>query len=177
MNDYDQRLLKKLRRRLLVRDNEISDERVTTVTEGTLMEMGARIEIVKEDLAEAFRPLTDVLLRVVVWMARRMERSQEEEESMIELTGHALDQGWEPHKEETWKYRFATLREPVTMKHWNGHGADPEYTDVPLEAGHRVKIVMVSRFGDVGITENLDAETGYGARVPLDVLTDFGREP
>jgi hypothetical protein len=40
-------------------------------------------------------------------------------------------------------------------------------------AGVPVRIVMASRLGDVGITENLAAERGYSARVWLDELTDF----
>lgn len=52
----------------------------------------------------------------------------------------------------------------------------PEYTEIPLEAGHRVKITMVSRMGDVGITDDLTAENGYTARLFLEQLCDFGTE-
>lgn len=97
------------------------------------------------------------------------------------LVGHAMDHGWIPHKPATWAYRFASLREPLVMRHFTGKhvrdekgNLEPEFREVPLAAGHRVKIVMVSRFGDVGITEELDRETGYGARVELDRLCDFG---
>ena len=83
---------------------------------------------------------------------------------MIELKGSAMDQGWVPHEPETWKYRFATLKFPRTMSHWNGHGANPEYTKVDLKAGHRVQIVMVSRFGDVGITDFLALLTVWARR-------------
>jgi hypothetical protein len=34
-----------------------------------------------------------------------------------------------------------------------------------LKAGTEVKVVMVSRFGDCGITTNLEAENGYSNRV------------
>lgn len=94
-----------------------------------------------------------------------------------ELTGHPMDLGWMPHRPETWKYRFASLRKPIVMSHWMRQSDDkgnPMFHEVPLEAGHRVKIVMVSRFGDVGITEDLEAENGYAARVALDDLCDFG---
>ena len=47
--------------------------------------------------------------------------------------------------------------------------------ETEFEAGTRVKIVMVSSLGDVGVTPNLDAEHGYGARVMLDEL-DFTAE-
>ena len=39
--------------------------------------------------------------------------------------------------------------------------------------GKRVRVVMASRFGDVGITERLDVENGYSKRVLLPDLTDF----
>lgn len=37
----------------------------------------------------------------------------------------------------------------------------------------RVRVVMASRMGDVGITKNLDAEHGYDWRVSVSELTDF----
>lgn len=37
----------------------------------------------------------------------------------------------------------------------------------------RVKLVMASRMGDVGITTNLEAESGYDQRVSLDQLSEF----
>lgn len=43
--------------------------------------------------------------------------------------------------------------------------------------GKRVRVVMASRFGDVGITEDLDAEYGYSQRVFLPELTDFSPTP
>lgn len=94
---------------------------------------------------------------------------------MIELTGHALDHGWVPHKPETWKYHYARLRHAVDMYHYRGEWRDgePVFDTVPCGAGQPVKIVMVSRFGDVGVTEDLSAENGYGARLRLDDLYDF----
>lgn len=93
------------------------------------------------------------------------------------LVGHAMDHGWMPHKPETWRYRFASIRDPLVMKKWNQRKPGlPEFSDVPLEAGARVKIVMVSRFGDVGITDDLSAEFGYHARVELDRLCDFAAD-
>jgi hypothetical protein len=43
--------------------------------------------------------------------------------------------------------------------------------------GKRVRVVMASRFGDVGITEVLTAEHGYSNRVTIDELSDFGINP
>lgn len=44
-------------------------------------------------------------------------------------------------------------------------------------AGRRVRVVMASRFGDVGITTNLDAERGYVARVAVEDLSNFSATP
>jgi hypothetical protein len=77
---------------------------------------------------------------------------------------------WVPHERETWPWQLATLRRPVGFRTWHGHGASPEFTYRTEPAGTKVKIVMVSRLGDVGITTDLDAEYGYDARVDLDVL-------
>ena len=41
----------------------------------------------------------------------------------------------------------------------------------------RVRLVMASRFGNVGITEDLKTATGYSHRVSLDELSDFGEKP
>lgn len=43
--------------------------------------------------------------------------------------------------------------------------------------GIRVRIVMASRMGDVGITPKLDEEYGYRNRVTLDELTNFSDKP
>lgn len=56
---------------------------------------------------------------------------------------------------------FASMKETVTHqgKTW--------------QKGQRVRVVMVSRFGDVGITQRLQDASGYGIRLSLDYLTDF----
>ena len=42
--------------------------------------------------------------------------------------------------------------------------------------GKGVRVVMASRMGDVGITENLKAGHGYDLRVYLPQLSDFSKE-
>ena len=42
---------------------------------------------------------------------------------------------------------------------------------------NRVQLVMASRFGDVGITNDLSSDSGYGTRVGLFMLTDFSENP
>jgi len=43
--------------------------------------------------------------------------------------------------------------------------------------GKRVQLVMASRFGDVGITEDLKCYRGYNNRVMIDQLTNFSETP
>lgn len=59
---------------------------------------------------------------------------------------------------------FAVLTKPIVMRKWRGHGAKPEFNEVPLPAGTKVRVVMASRFGDVGITDDLTATSGYHYR-------------
>lgn len=69
---------------------------------------------------------------------------------------------------------FATLTETVAV-HENVSQHGP-ITAMKLDAGTRIRVVMASRFGDVGITSDLTAEHGYMARVDVDMLTDFSEE-
>ncbi|KKM97716.1 hypothetical protein LCGC14_1165340 [marine sediment metagenome] len=43
--------------------------------------------------------------------------------------------------------------------------------------GKRVRLVMVSRLGDVGITYKLEQKNGYSHRVSVDELSNFGPTP
>lgn len=85
---------------------------------------------------------------------------------------------WIAHERNTWPFRYMTVREgqEVTL-----NPALDESKKKVLPSGTRVKIVMVSRLGDVGITDILTAETGYSLRVYLANLetqfTDFSNEP
>jgi hypothetical protein len=86
---------------------------------------------------------------------------------------HAMSRGWMPHKPETWPHRYATLKRDVAMLHLR----DSKEVEISVPAGSTVKLVMVSRFGDVGVTEDLTAENGYGVRLPLCDLCDWRDEP
>lgn len=68
--------------------------------------------------------------------------------------------------------KIFTLRETVVGQQWHGHYADPEFTPVTMEAGSKVKVVMCSRFGDVGITPDLTVDHGYIARVDPEMLEE-----
>jgi hypothetical protein len=41
----------------------------------------------------------------------------------------------------------------------------------------RVRVVMASRLGDLGVTRNLNAETGYERRVMICELSNFSETP
>lgn len=49
----------------------------------------------------------------------------------------------------------------------------PEPSLFAMYLGERVRVVMASRFGDVGISRNLDQPHGYFSRVGVDQLCDF----
>lgn len=89
---------------------------------------------------------------------------------------------WTPHHPSTWPFRYMTTKEPITLNIWNQRRpGEPEYTDKPLPIGTRVKIVMVSRFRDVGITDDLTTEYGYHLRINISELEqkfeNFSNEP
>lgn len=86
--------------------------------------------------------------------------------------------GMIPHERDTWCFRFGEIKEPITMEHYKGYweNGEPAMDKIDLPAGTTVKIVMVSRFGDVGITEKLDTDRNYGARVKLNALENLRKE-
>lgn len=64
----------------------------------------------------------------------------------------------------------------IVGREWHGHSAVPEYTDLLMPANSRVKVVMASDSGDVGITPHLDDECVYVARCcPGLLVSDDGK--
>ena len=64
------------------------------------------------------------------------------------------------------------------MHVWNQRRkGEPEFTDRVVPVGGTVKIVMASRFGDVGLTDDLKAEHGYHIRVDLNNLDKMFENP
>lgn len=65
-----------------------------------------------------------------------------------------------------WDYQiYAKTTRDVEMSVWNGiHPVNENTTEHICKAGTRVRVWMVSRFGDVGITDNLENPRGYDAR-------------
>ena len=76
-------------------------------------------------------------------------------------------------------HAYVTTTEPVVMRRWQGHGNDPEFIDDEVPAGRTLKVVMISRFGDFGLTDDLNAEHGYQARIEFESLAikDLRWEP
>lgn len=61
-----------------------------------------------------------------------------------------------------------------------GHGSlrdDPRPKLFADYNGKRVRVLMASRFGDVGITSALEAEYGYDRRVEVSALSNFSETP
>lgn len=72
------------------------------------------------------------------------------------------------------------LRKYLAWARGPGHGMTQTKPHPQLYANHegvRVRVVMASRLGDVGITTILANEYGYQRRVNVDSLTDFGDTP
>ena len=67
---------------------------------------------------------------------------------------------------------FAEITKSTTLSFYQGYWDEnePVMVDHEIPEGTTVKIVMWSRFGDVGITDDLEADFGYGARVSLSEL-------
>jgi hypothetical protein len=67
-------------------------------------------------------------------------------------------------------------RLPASEKHMcNINGVNPQlYADC---FGKRVRVVMASRMGDLGVTSNLNKEHGYELRVFVEELSNFSNKP
>lgn len=81
-------------------------------------------------------------------------------------------QPWKPNVSSWWDYEiYATTTVDIEMHVWNGKhhpSVQDNTTTHTCYAGTRVRVWMVSRFGDCGITDNLTNPHGYNARVDAD---------
>jgi hypothetical protein len=88
-----------------------------------------------------------------------------------------VDHGWMHGKIFRLKIDVPHARE--YLGYWNA--TEPAMKPTPYKAGDLVKVVMVSRFGDCGITTDLKKENGYAARVEPESLelvqSDESRNP
>lgn len=84
----------------------------------------------------------------------------------------SINDTWIPHEPSTWPWRLANLKRDVMGSVFQGYWDKgcPVMKEHPMSKGTAVKIVMVSRFRDVGITDDLSKEYGYCAIVQLDDL-------
>ncbi len=65
----------------------------------------------------------------------------------------------------------AVTTQDIEMRVWNGTRETENHI---CKKGTRARVTMVSRFGDVGITDNMDRPNGYDVRVDPDKhLTDY----
>lgn len=72
------------------------------------------------------------------------------------------------------KFITAKVKQDVTMHVWNGkHPVDGNMSEHVCKAGTVVRVWMVSRFGDVGITDNFENARGYDLRVEPEMLEDL----
>lgn len=77
-------------------------------------------------------------------------------------------------------HAFVTTTEPLPLRRWNGnHPYDENTTTSTVPAGATLKIVMVSRMGDVGLTDDLTANNGYCLRLDWEdaAMTNIRRNP
>jgi hypothetical protein len=71
---------------------------------------------------------------------------------------------------------YAKTTKDLEMNVWNGiHPFEQNTTKHICKAGTKVRVWMVSRFGDVGVTDNLENPKGYDVRgLDADIdLTDY----
>lgn len=70
---------------------------------------------------------------------------------------------------------YAETTKDITMQVWNHkHPAEQNMESHVCKESTKVRVWMVSRFGDVGITDVLENPRGYHARVDADLhLTNF----
>jgi hypothetical protein len=82
---------------------------------------------------------------------------------------------WLPHRPETWPAYYGELPEDTVFYDFNQRTRETTKRTVP--AGTTVRIVMASRFGDVGITDDLSRERGYGSRLCPEQLSNLRKTP
>jgi hypothetical protein len=79
-------------------------------------------------------------------------------------------------------HAYVTVARKLVLKKWNGrHPSDDKsnWSEAIMQPGATLKIVMVSRFGDCGLTDDLSAINGYHIRVEFDdpSITNIRRNP
>ena len=67
---------------------------------------------------------------------------------------------------------YAHVLNDINIKHWNGHGSNPEFTEHLCKKDTKVRVWMVSRMGDVGVTDNI-IKNGYDNRIDIETLYNW----
>ena len=63
------------------------------------------------------------------------------------------------------KTAFCTVIQPLVLTKGDSDAPDQNVKDVVVKVGSTLKIVMVLGFGDIGLADDLNAESGYDIRV------------
>ena len=106
-------------------------------------------------------------------MSKRRELNLQEEQIIDELYRRKMLGFIDTHA-------YCTTTKLLQMRRWNKqHPVDQNTTIYDVPSGTTLKIVMISRLGDVGLTDQLDAVCGYGLRVMIDSdeIKDIRRHP
>lgn len=110
-------------------------------------------------------------------MSNEYELTREQNPNFFKLWDLKCVQRWndeQKHLKHWYSYDiYAKTIKDIEMRVWNGqHPVEQNTTNHICKAGTKVMVWMVSRFGDVGITDNLENPTGYNVR-GLDADTDL----
>ena len=115
-------------------------------------------------------------------MEEEKQITREENPAFFKLWDLKCVQRWkdeQKHLKDWYSYEiYAKTTKDLTMNVWNGKhepSVDANCKKHICKAGTRVRVWMVSRFGDVGVTDNLKNPKGYDVR-GLDAdadLTDY----
>lgn len=92
----------------------------------------------------------------------RMERTKRQltaEENAV------VDELYRRKQRHEMTHGYVTTTEPVPMGSKDDKGPWGGNPDRIIPPGTTLKIVMVSRFGDAGLTDRLDADYGYDVRL------------
>jgi hypothetical protein len=91
-----------------------------------------------------------------------------------------IDELYEKKANMEMTHAYVTTQEPVELSEWNGnHPVEKNLRRHTVKPKTTLKIVMVSRFGDCGLTDDLTTDYGYDVRMNFDDerIYNIRREP
>jgi hypothetical protein len=97
------------------------------------------------------------------------EFTKEQNPNFFKLWDLKCVQRWrddQKHLKDWYTYEiYAKTTKDLEMSVWNGtHPVEENTTKHNCKAGTKVRVWMASRFGDVGVTDNLETPRGYDVR-------------